>query len=49
MTAVFLSFNPLTPYEIHTVFSLYSFSKRPHFVNASKLGESGEVQFNNSR
>jgi hypothetical protein len=37
----FLSFNPLAPYENHTIFSLPSFSNHPRFVNASKLGGVG--------
>jgi hypothetical protein len=38
LSAIFLSSNPLAPYENHTTFSLLSFSKHPLFVNASKLG-----------
>jgi hypothetical protein len=46
---LFPSFNPLAPYENHTIFSLPSFSKRPRFVNASKLGSSSELQLGNHR
>jgi hypothetical protein len=42
--AIFRSSDALASTENHTIFSLPSFSKRPCFVNANNLGESGKVQ-----